>query len=270
MKIDPSKQYIVYPSWAQFSYRWRDLPKLLRDPLSTKYLAKRNDWMELGYSRITDNFELIDGPFGNGIIAHDQSKIIDVPNRKFWLPTALLGSEAYFRNPPGVSSVYDTQYQFVSYLSPKPSDDVLLGLKREVEDPMPGFSLEPMEGGADGCALLCIGRTGSSALTEDLQQLPLFLRALDIKSELITNESMDELPRIESIQNFLAKWKLNGCWYFLDAAGYDVGHLFAVVVYLGSWLRHVNGSRIKTCHMATRLPQEFGPHCSRWSMKRLR
>jgi hypothetical protein len=268
MKFDKNICYYIYPSWASFSYKWKDLSIFLSDPLATKYVPKRQvPWTELGYSTVTDNFTLIDGPFGNGIVAQDCSKIADELNGRRWLPKLVLMSEADICRLPGVSPPNSERYRVV-YLSPKQSDEVLLGLKKRVDDPMPYCSLEPLEG-LEHSALLCVGRTGSSALGEELKMLPLCLRAFQIKAELLAIDDC-VVQECKHVHEFLSKWRLNGVWYFLDTSGLDAGLLLAIAAYLGGYLRSVVGSQIKSCHIITTLPEDYTAICTKWTMKRLR
>ena len=243
MQLDTSKMYYVYPSWAHYSYKWTDLPTLLADPLNTPYLKGRNDWFDLGWSHETKNFELLSGPFGNGIIIKDESAITDARDKWAWLPGWILMREAH-PVAPGMGNLPkdDPRFDRIRCLSPKESDEAKLGLEKPKKDYTPYFSLEPSDG-LEGCALLCVTRTGASALTEDLEQLPAFFLAFEIKCELLHPKERDSVQKCEHIQGFIKKWNLNGTWYFVDLSGYDLGLLFAIVAYMGCWLRHQIGSR---------------------------
>ena len=267
MKFDLNKVNIIYPSWIKLSYEWTGIRKMLLDPISTKYLNHRSDWFKIGYSKIVDNFELIDGPVGNGIITVDKSKIIDVANPSFWLPYVLLCKEAFFRGPPGIPIV--TQYDYtVSYLSPKPSDEVRLGLEPARNDPMPYFSVEPSSCVMSG-ALLCISCAGSNTLIDDLYDIPNLFQTFGLNVTILKAVDAISLIKYNGINEFLKKWKLSGTWYSINNVKCDAGLLFAMVVYLGSYFRSKIGSRVKSCHLVMDLTG-YPPICSSWTMHKLR
>ena len=73
LKAEPNTDYIVYPSWAEghFTFTWKDLPRLLSDPVRSGYLdPNETRFLETCPGRVRSlPFELIDGPLGGGIIA---------------------------------------------------------------------------------------------------------------------------------------------------------------------------------------------------------
>lgn len=266
MLFNKNLHSIVYPSWAKFSYKWHDLDMLLRSPLSSRYLAHRDDWFQLGYSRITDNFQLIEGPAGNGIIVKKRGKTADASQIERWLPGVLLTSEAYFRLPPGISAVSDYDYQ-VSYLTPKPNDMIRLGIGKQKVDPMPYFSIEPFRG-LDESACLCVTGRGSGPI-ESSVALTRLLLSFGITAEQFDWSSDPNIRQYEGVNRFCEKWGLKSTWYFLDSGGYDLGVLFAIAIYMGGHLRHKIGPRIKSIHLVTSIPN-YPEICPTWSMQRLR
>jgi hypothetical protein len=271
MQYDLTKRYYVYPSWASFSYKWEDLPGLLHNPLDTPYTRERapEEWFNLGYSKVTDNFILVSGPFGNGIVVKDESKITDTEKKGFWLPILVLCAEAYLTSPPTwLREKAYKNHRPVGYLSPKPTDEMRLGIEPRRDDPMPHFSLEPLSG-LENSALLCVTRSGGKKLQEQLEMLPACFLAFHIKAERLASDDPD-VQRCDHVRGLLKKYQLNGTWYFLDGAGYDAGLLFAIVVYLGGWLRSEIGGRLKSCHLITTLPSDYEPKCPHWNMARLR
>lgn len=58
LRDERNRTYYVYPSWADLSYRWEDLPRLLADPLNSggfkgedraKEKTKMEYWLDAGY-----------------------------------------------------------------------------------------------------------------------------------------------------------------------------------------------------------------------------
>jgi hypothetical protein len=270
MQLDNTKSYFIYPSWAHFSYRWEDLPALFDAPLSSPYFKGwPNNWFEMGWSRQTKNFELVDGPFGNGIIVQDHSVMTDAKTKQSWLPAWILNREAIYEAPGmEVAPQGDPRHDLIRCLAPKETDEMKLGLQKKPKNYMPYLSLEPLNE-LKNSALVCITRTGSSALTEELETLPASLLGFDIKADLLSDENEPDVAKCEHINGFMRKWNLNGTWYFVDVTGHEIGLLFAVVAYMGCSLKYQIGRNVKSVHLVTAL-SGLPPLCSKWSMKRLR
>jgi hypothetical protein len=268
MKFDLTKWNIVYPSWVKYSYQWDVLPMLLYDPLETRYLRRYTyDWAKLGYSMVTDNFKLIPGIYGNGIIRYDRSSMTKEQKEDWkWLPNILLGAEARQMGPPGISGFESYKY-CVSYLSPKPSDDVKLGFEKQKDDPMPYFSVEPMAGMED-LAYVCFGVSGTKKMPEDFRQFVFCLKSFGLEGELLETVAPDNS---ELVDVFLKKWNLTGFWFFVsvNTPDMDAGLFLAILTYLGSHFRSLN-PRLKSVHMMTTLDSAYEAMCSKWTMQKLR
>lgn len=261
MTFDLLKERIVYPSWASFSYKWENLSGLFSEPLETKYLRNLTyNWSELGYPLNSGDFELIPGPFGNGIISRTREK--QKPHA--WLPGIILRTEARSLTAPGISMLICEKYP-VSYLSPKPSDDVLLGLEREKDDPMPDFSVEPIAGLED-FAFVCFSMSGMKKMPQCLQPIPNLLKSFGFNGEFLESHPVDAYSLVKT---FLKKWNLSGFWFRINLNRHDAGMLMAALIYLGSHLKKEN-SRLRSIHMITTLGEGYGPMCSKWTMQKLR
>lgn len=87
LRTQPGTIYIVYPSWASFTYGWDQLPQLMSDPLGSGYLDKGKDYEGYGFRMQIQPFEMLSSRAGNGIVvAHTEGAR--------WLPEAILGKEA--------------------------------------------------------------------------------------------------------------------------------------------------------------------------------
>jgi hypothetical protein len=268
MVLDSTKHHIVYPSWVKCGLPWKGIAQLLKNaPSNPRMTRKGYDWASLGYSLSTDNFSILDGPFGNGIISQDLSVMENPTKPGGWIPGILLMTELEYRKYPGFEINRWEGYSGGSYLSPKPNDAELMGFNKLKNDPMPSFSLEPIDG-LDNCALLCIGRNGAKKLDEGLVFLPAGFRGFGVKAERL-DATEPGIKGCGHIQGFLDKWKLHGTWYFIDGSGLDVGLLLAMIVYLGGHLRSSIGNRIKSCHLVTTIVGHE-PMCPRWNPMKLR
>lgn len=71
LEYDRFTQYMIYPSWANFWYEWKDVSLMLKDPLKTGFFVPEDFEREpeiLEGKIPSRDYELIDGPAGGGII----------------------------------------------------------------------------------------------------------------------------------------------------------------------------------------------------------
>ena len=104
---EPNRTYLVYPSWAELTCRWENVPKVLVDPVASGLIDASVDYQSLGYPEALAPARVINGPAGGGIIGVDL-----VPPAK-WLPALALSSDALIR-----STCMLPEYFRVSYLEP--------------------------------------------------------------------------------------------------------------------------------------------------------
>lgn len=130
LKVEPKYYYEVYPSWADLSYRWEELPTLLADPENSSYFQEdpnkmRTNWEALGYPEKGQRFELIDGPAGGGIVrAHLELVQTEYGMVTRWKAGLILCSEASVSGCPGTylyrvrGSLKDGLFDHVHHLEP--------------------------------------------------------------------------------------------------------------------------------------------------------
>jgi hypothetical protein len=105
----PKIKYHIYPSWADFTYKWADLP-LIFDRIYTdpeKYINQYihpqwyNEHNKIYYTLINEGLEFINGPVGGGIIIHKYTSRDEALNaggyahKKMWIGQALFNIEQY-------------------------------------------------------------------------------------------------------------------------------------------------------------------------------
>ncbi len=237
---EPTTTYIVYPSWARFSYRWENLWPLLSAPLRSGYLDPRPEyWRRLGYPEVPQPFKLIDGPAGGGIVRADFAP----PDK--WMPGLILSHEASIRRPVGYTAEVVQTIENVRYL--EPNDGPLAGipfapsiLKRKAKIYVCGVSAEHVE--AAGCSVYwVVGFERAKNSHKGISDMPIWAEHFGLKAIRIS-----ELP--ESIRAETASWFVDPAydhaWFGIESDNAGVGFHFAVVVYLAYHLRRVAGSRM--------------------------
>src|ERR1700722_9938034 len=107
LTLDKDRQFIVYPSWANFPYAWDRLPELLSDPKNSGFLQTP---VHRDYPNPPPRIDYLNGPAGGGVIVvhqsrHRQPTDIDNPALALpvnqWLGTLVLVSEANLCEPNG-------------------------------------------------------------------------------------------------------------------------------------------------------------------------
>ena len=93
LQSEHDRLYLVYPPGIEFSYRWEDLPAILSAPLKSGYLDTNIDWPRRGFPELVKPCQMLDGVSGGGIIA------VDVKPLEKWLPAIILGKEADLLTP---------------------------------------------------------------------------------------------------------------------------------------------------------------------------
>jgi hypothetical protein len=238
LHAEPDTKYIVYPSWAELSYKWEDLPWLLAHPLESGYVEPDKDWRRLGYPETIAPCSSIGGPFGGGIIIAD-----NVP--RMWMPVLVLRKEANLCPPQGLLISSDQLPCWVGYLEP-------------FDDPL----LNALEGKPRTRNYVC------SATPENIEAEPdshYWVVAFEGKKE---PNGLGELPtwalqfgldvsRIAGVPQALREetsdWFRNPgqtfVWYVVRDCKPLVGYCFAIVVYLALHLREIAGRRMRSMHM---------------------
>lgn len=147
LKLEKNR-YFVYPSWAELSYSWEELPTLLTAPQDTRYFRenpnRRNtNWPSFGFPAAIQPFEVFNGPVGGGIVrAH-------VTLDEKWLPALILCEEANLVGAAGMMGLLDRWNPGVSYLEPLNEVGWQLGLGRKKKLYLCSASVEHAESAHD-------------------------------------------------------------------------------------------------------------------------
>jgi hypothetical protein len=258
--LEESRQYYVYPSWAELTYQWRDLARLLRDPLNSSYFlndpnCQRYDWQELGFPPNVQPFDLIDGPEEGGIIrAH-------IRPRERWLPGLILSREANVRTPPGMMGLWPGYDSRVYYLEPMDEPGWQFGVGKKKKLYLCSSSTEHLQGAGEAVYWLIGFKPGRRPI-KDLDSIGTWAAQFDLR--------VHQLPGVpflaEQTSTLLLDADFRWMWFRIEGGGDAVGYHFAVVVYLALHLRKVAGPRMQCMHLVADI--EGKPNARKnWSRK---
>jgi hypothetical protein len=203
LRRESDRRYFVFPSWAEFSYRWEDLPAYLSDPMNCPVF--RDDpnrarisvqtWREYGYTFPIQPFELIDGPAGGGIVcAH-------IEEDERWLPAAILSSEASLRGPRGTDSVPSERRPPVHYLEPMDPPGSEFGLCKRPKLYLCSATAEHAEGDP-GAVYWVVGYRKGKKEPKGVSELPQLASHFGLKASV--------LPCVpERLREEVASWFVN-------------------------------------------------------------
>lgn len=253
---DNEKNFLVYPSWANFSYAWPALPELFKDPLSTVYAESRtrDRWVELGYRMKDDDYKFHDGPFGGGVIEKQGSS-------KFWSPLIILGSEAELRKPFRMS-LQDEWW--VTVLVPKILAEHKLGIERMPPAPAPRFSIEPINSLQEHSYLI-LGCSPRKRRTFKVDGFVAALRQLGINCAVYVGDS----PIPQENLSVICPLGLDYHWIQIKPERWSANALFAFVVYVGAYFAKATPGSLFRVHLASAFrdfPQRYGS-CRTWPVK---
>jgi hypothetical protein len=244
---DKKIMYYVYPSWAQLSYKWEDLPRLMSDPLASGYLDPRHDWLGLGYPERIQPFQLIDGPVGGGIVVAHKELM------EKWLPAAILGSEADLAGPRAMSAIRENYN--VCYLDPRDEPGWELGLGKKQKYYPLGASAEHVESMPDSIFWLVGFRPGKN-------QLPGLDDVVGSGKHFgFQVERLDSPP--PSLRDETGHWlnsKYEYAWFGVQGGGDGFGYHFAVLLYIGYHLCVVAGRRMAFVHLLASIEGKPNPY----------
>ncbi|HEY4308631.1 MAG TPA: hypothetical protein VGN12_04180 [Pirellulales bacterium] len=238
LRAEPDTKYVVYPSWAELSYKWADLPRLLANPLESGYLDPTKGWWALGYPDTIAPCSFIDGPFGGGIVVADH-----VP--RMWMPALILQKEANLCRAEGQVVSSDKLPCWVGYL--EPYDDPLLNAlegKQRTRNYLCSATLENIEAEPESHYWV-IAYEGKSE-PDGLGDLPTWARCFEL--EVSRAESISQ-PLRQETSDWFRNPKQSFAWYTVRNYKPLVGYCYALVVYLALHLRKIAGRRMRSMHM---------------------
>lgn len=211
--------YYVYPSWAAFSWRWENLGTVFRDPIASGFLENGEKLKKLGYEDGCGQFELIDGPFGNGIIRGIMTK----QSRFLWMAVMFHG--ANFVPLPGFPpDVWDYR---VCWLHQKETPEQILGMEKKLRMYLPRISLDHDEL-PESCVFVALtfrrGRVDEQVCASFWEGC----RNFGIECHPVESKNLHS-----KVAKRLASPVLTHEWFALKINADDVGLLAAKMFYLG-------------------------------------
>lgn len=262
LNIDKQLTYIVYPSFAKFSYDWENLRTYLSDPLKYSEFTRVNytpeDLESYGWSLEIQPFDLITGPCGGGIIR----VYADIPKDKGWLPLSVLTQEANFRGPDSFYHIKGPDYH-VRYLEPMDEPGWELGLGKKAKYYPLTTSAEHIE-----CMPMSIfwliGTKQQKKEIVGISQVNEWAAYFNLEANLL-----QEPP--ESLYNETSHWlnlfeKRKYHWFEIKGDTDSFGYHYAVMLYIGYHLAFVAGRRMKAIHLLSSI--EGKPDCYSGWLKR--
>lgn len=246
LEQDLERFYVVYPSWAQFSFQWNELRTILSNPLESRYnrwlAERRTDWQALGYPIPVQPFDLLDGAAGNGII------VAHIRPRDPWLPFAILRLEANLL-PPAAMSCVDVGFK-VWFMEPMDGFRFLAEGRRSQKSYLCPISAEHAESAGDDIFWL-VGLKRGSRTNKLFSEVDRVAQGFGLRAELLPS-----CP--EQLVDETADWFKNQdyvyFWYKISSTTYRAGFHFAVVIYLGLHLRWRVGSSMSFMHLVAQIP----------------
>jgi hypothetical protein len=256
---ETKRTFIVYPSWAELSAKWADLPRLLADPLNSGFLPQKFDpARDKGWSQ--QRYELIDGPEGGGIVVRHRDG-----TRRAWICELILTREANMLAPNGMEATLmrAPDESPVSYLEPMTRGWQFRGVKKPPNF-RPGLSYEHAD--AAGDIIYWVVRfkraRNSSNKVKGLESVPDWARHFGLEAKRLDSGPPDAL-RAES-DSWFPNREFESAWFEVRGDGDSVGFQFAVLVYVGNHLRWVGGPRVISIHLVAQI--EGRPSiCQDWS-----
>jgi hypothetical protein len=232
---DPSAFYYVYPSWANYRFKWADLHAIFLDPYGTGFLDNEPYWSKIRYKEGFNTFRLIDGPLGNGIIKGIGNQRSD---RFLWM--AVLMQETDFTSLPGFH--YNAPDYGVHWMEEKGSAERVLGLKEAAPTFLPRVSLD-----YDDCPNSSV--FVSLAFGTRTQDEELCLRFQMLAGSFGLNcQPVLEVNSLPDVTRKMVSPVINHRWFLMEHVEDDAGLLASKAFYLGCAMKYVS-KRFKYIHL---------------------
>jgi len=270
LKTDNNKKYIVFPSWLQPTYKWDDLPEILSNPFKYDDSSKayrllgriEEQWEYLrkcGYPERPQDFELLDGPVGGGII------VVDISQNKRWLGYHALtfdkgvdvtsanmmldGGDWYVKNNVG-------------YLEDTTDPGYWLATGKRRRDFDIAACAEHIESMSDSIIwLVRYERSKTNKEIRGLEDIAKWAKHFGLEVKRI-----DRLPEYVK-DSELALWcknsRFQSAFFEVSGGGEKFGFHFAVMLYIGLHLRYVAGRRMSSMFLLAAIEGKPKPYFPR-------
>jgi hypothetical protein len=255
---EPFHNYIAYPSWANPSYCWSDLPRLLADPIGSGYLEPGRSleyYLSLGFPRDPQPYRLVNGPVGGGIIMWEGDPLAGGGWK--WLPIAILGSEANLRVPPGMENIFASSGVQVVAIEPWS-----IPFERKSRIYRCGASTEHADSAGDSIYWILCTR-GAVERIKRVREISSIAAGFELQAT-----PLSQVP--DALLAETAPWFSDAphsrTWFEVKGGGDGLGYHFAVLVYVAYHLRWVAGPKVLSVHLVANI--EGKPNARRdWSTR---
>jgi hypothetical protein len=262
---EPKRQYFVYPAYAKFQYKWKDLPVLFTDPCKYSESWQTNPFnpKEYGYPETIQPFELVDGPVGGGIIIAHTGFVGERKIPEKWLPAIILIEGANLCSP---DSMYETKDFNVCYLEPMYNEAADYGVGRQVKQYHIGSTVEHIDS-ASGRIFWLFKVVPSRKDMPGLADVPLWAKHFGMEVE-----RMAEIP--PKVVAEVGEWLVERdtqymCICFdVKSSKNSMGYNFAVLIYIGLHLASLAPRRMGRVHLLAEIEGNVRSEWwSRWKRK---
>jgi len=257
LQKENERRYIVFPSWLQPTYKWEDLTEIISNPLKYDDNARLNysleDFVEMGYPKDIQPFELLKGPVGGGMI------VVHAGLYERWLPVGALTFDKGIDICKPQGMFYEECN--VSYLEHCHNPGSLACAQKKMKNYSLGASAEHIKSMADrifwvfGYKSYKRGNReirGISDVTDYGRHFGLEVKRLSEVPKPILNETA----------NWLDIKDLSYVWFDVKGGGKGFGLHFAILLYIGYHLCSVGGPRMGYAHLLTSIEGEPSPYSS--------
>lgn len=248
LHAEPVNHYYVWPSWANgFTFDWKELPRMLEDPLNSGHLDQSSlDAIRRGLLVPTcEEYEIIDGPFGNGIVRYER-----IPGHN-WLGTEFFFNDAEISHPNGTLTGAADRIANVAYLHLRGDAGLRFfgeGRKKPKEYECCG-TVEHAESAGDDVYWLVDINAGRNRI-KGLDEVPAWAVEFGIFAE-----PLDDIPPqlVEETRSWFEDATRSRKWFRVRGGPGGAGIQLAMLVYLAMHLRMIGGSRIHGMHLVAQV-----------------
>jgi hypothetical protein len=232
-------QIFIYPPWAEFSRKWRDLPELFLSPEKWGPDFNLPHLKGLGYTVFEHDHRFFDGPRGGGLI-----QVFRDSHR--WFPAVLFTREASYYSPMGFPRIGMSP---VVVIVPRMSDQQRFFGEAVPKAPSPHISVEQLPEGMREC-VVALGVSKRYAF--DDSEFLLGYTTLDLKLERLQQAPENARDVFAGMDDPRLTWH----WYSIQHPGLTPCLWAAAVIYLGLRLADLMRGKIRDMHIFT---SEFVP-----------
>lgn len=244
LRINRNESICVYPSWADFSYKWENLDQLLSNPFESGYVDRNKyNWSELGFSQKYDNYRLISGPEGGGLIISDKEE----PGNR-WLPGLILTKEA---SNSGAEMVGICP---VRYLDPNDGEGWEFGIGKRAKIYSIVSSGEHTEAAGDR-VFWAFGIEKQKWPIRGIEHVTRVADHFGVQVKLLSE------PPVEVVKE-TSEWmyeEIRHVWFEVVEPQDDFNYLYAVMMYTGFYVASLSKSRYFPIHVIAQIEGKPGP-----------